>query len=309
MKHTLSITVMLVILFFAAQIAGLAIVDKYIDHQKTEITGKAVFSDLPYQLERPPVPEKTSYVYILIAVLIGTGLVLLLIRFKKVMLWKSWYFLGVAACLTIALAPFVGEIAALVISLAAAIFKVFKTNFYVHNITELLVYGGLAAIFVPIMNLFSVVMLMLLISIYDFIAVWGLKHMVTMAKFQSENKVFAGLMIPYPEEKGAVKLTKEEAQKLGKGNYKEVKGRNAVLGGGDIGFPLLFAGVVMKGLMLTNVQWIGFLKALVIPVFATISLLLLFFMAKKNRFYPAMPFLTLGCAAGYGALMVLEMLI
>ena len=32
-----------------------------------------------------------------------------------------------------------------------------------HNVTELFIYGGLAAIFVPLFNLFSVIILLLLI--------------------------------------------------------------------------------------------------------------------------------------------------
>ena len=68
--------------------------------------------------------------------------------------------------------------------------------------------------------------------------------------------------------------------------------KTAILGGGDIGFPLLFAGVVMKT--------VGFTKVLIIPVVVSISLFILLYFAEKNKFYPAMPFLSAGCFLGYG---------
>jgi len=69
-----------------------------------------------------------------------------------------------------------------------------------------------------------------------------------------------------------------------------VKARIAVLGGGDIGFPLIFAGVVLK-------EW-GLLPSLIIPIFALIALAGLFYFSKEKKFYPAMPFISAGCFVG-----------
>ena len=79
----------------------------------------------------------------------------------------------------------------------------------------------------------------------------------------------------------------------------------AIFGGGDIGFPLLFAGVVMKDLMLQNPELIGFLKTLVIPVFVSFALLFLLVKGKQDKFYPAMPYLTVGCVVGYIVVLLL----
>ena len=86
---------------------------------------------------------------------------------------------------------------------------------------------------------------------------------------------------------------------------KKVSVQTAVLGGGDIAFPLLFSGAVMQKLMITNPEWLGFLKTLAIPVFTTIALLVLLWISKKDKFYPAMPFLTAGCLVGYLVILVL----
>ncbi len=296
MKHTLKVTLILVLLFFLAQVIGLVITNAYIDKEATEETGETVFMKLPYNIERPPVEQKSSFIFIITAILIGTVLALLLIKFKKTFLWKVWFFIAVVLCLSIALSAFINPYIAFLLSLVLAGYKIFKPNVFIHNITEVFVYGGLAAIFVPIMNLFAVVALLILISIYDFIAVYKIKHMITLAKFQTKAKVFAGLFIPYGKEKGKV-LPK--GQKPEKGVKAREVVKIAILGGGDIGFPLLFAGVVMKGLMLENSLLIGFLKSLIIPLFVSVALFLLLVKGKKDKFYPAMPFLTIGCFVGY----------
>ncbi|MFH0979127.1 MAG: presenilin family intramembrane aspartyl protease [Candidatus Woesearchaeota archaeon] len=301
MKHTLKITLLLVGIFMAAQIVGLLVTNQYIDHQTSIATGNITFTQLPYNIERPPVEQSSSFVYIIIAVLLATIIMFLLIKFRTPWLWKVWFFLAVILCLTISIGAFVNKYVALAIAVILAVFKIFRPNIYIHNLSEVLIYGGLAAIFVPIMNVFASVMLLILISIYDVIAVWKSGHMIKLAKFQTESKVFAGLLIRYKAEKtGMPKIGKKIEQKQA-----AEEPRNAVLGGGDIGFPLLFAGVVMKGFMLQNGFGIAFLKALIIPLFAAIALLLLLLKAKKDRFYPAMPFISAGCFVGYAIVMLI----
>jgi presenilin-like A22 family membrane protease len=297
MKHTLKITLLLVLLFFIAQIIGLAITNAYIDYEATKEKGEVTFANLPYDIERPPVEERSSFIFIITAVIIGTLLLLLLIKFKKTLLWKIWFFLAVFLCLSIAFSAFINHLIALLLGIILAAYKIFKPNIIIHNVTEVFVYGGLAAIFVPIMNVFAIVILLILISIYDFIAVFKMKHMVTMAKFQTKSKVFAGLLLPY--ERGKKEIKGPKVKKIAK---------TAILGGGDIGFPLLFAGVVMKGLMLENTIAIGFLKALIIPIVVSIALLLLLIKSKKDKFYPAMPFLTVGCFIGYFILLLINLI-
>jgi len=296
MKHTLKITIILVLVFLIAQIVGLAVVNKYIDHKATEETGKVTFSKLPFNMERPPIEEKTSFIFILSAILIGTLIVLLLVRFRKKNLWKLWFLFAVIVCLAIAFSAFVAQQIALLLAIVLALYKVFKPNIWIHNLTEVFIYGGLAAIFVPIMNLFAVFALLILISIYDMIAVWKSKHMIKLAKFQTASKVFAGLFIPYGGKMNAPAPSKHTTK---------VKVKNAILGGGDIGFPLLFAGVVMKDLMLVNSVAAGFLKTLIIPLVVSVALLILFIKGEKNKFYPAMPFLTIGCFVGYLVVLLL----
>ncbi|MEM3126452.1 MAG: presenilin family intramembrane aspartyl protease [Candidatus Woesearchaeota archaeon] len=292
MKHTILITTILLLVFFTSQIAGLYIVSKYVDIEKTEQvreeTGElevVVYKELPYNIERPEVEEQNSWLYITIAVIISSVIALIIIKYAKINIWKLWYFAAVVLTLTISFAAMMPQFIAFILSFLSGIFKVYKPNILVHNITEIFIYGGIAAIFVPVMNLWSAIILLLVISVYDMYAVWKSKHMVTIAKFQSKTQTFAGIFIPYKriEPKKAVEL--KFAKKV------ELVPKNAVLGGGDIAFPLLFEGVVMKK--------VGFLVASLIPITTTIALGALLFLAKKDRFYPAMPFILIGCFVGH----------
>ena len=254
MKHNVKVVLILVLLFLGAQYIGI-----YINHEYFT-------KELPLGIQRPQIKQDTSFIPTTILIIFMTILILLLARFKLRRIWKAWFFFAVWFALVVSLSVFFSEKVAILVALFGAIFKVLETDIYIHNLTELFIYGGLVAIFAPLFSVFSVLILLFIISVYDMIAVWSTKHMIKLAKFQTSLKVFAGLLIPYGKKKAAI------------------------LGGGDIGFPLLFTVVIHQALGL---------KALVIPLFVGLALFLLLVKGKKNRYYPAMPYLTAGCIAGY----------
>src|SRR5690348_10513501 len=102
MKHTSSVTLTILGIFFIAQMIGLVIVNNYIDHQQLQEKGVISFKDLPLNVERPQIEEQTSFIYIVISVLIGTVLIFLLIRFRQQFLWKLWFFMAVFITLDVA---------------------------------------------------------------------------------------------------------------------------------------------------------------------------------------------------------------
>ena len=279
MKHDLSITLILVFLFLISHFVGLFIIKNYLPTEKS----------LPLGIQKPEFNEKTSYIPIFISIIIATGIALILIKFSAFRIWKLWYLLSIFITLLVAFGAFIPQIFAVIFAIVFALLKSFKSNFIIHNFTEIFIYGGLAAIFVPVLSLISIIILLILISIYDIIAVWKTKHMVSLAKFQFKSKLFAGLSIPYSPSGEKVKV---------KSKIKSEKSleRQAILGGGDIAFPLMFSGVMLKNF--------GFLPALVTSLTAGIALLALFLLAKKKKFYPAMPFITIGSLAGYFILLL-----
>ncbi len=290
MKHSLKITLVLLLLFLAAQLIGLFIVNRSI-------------GNLPFGFERPDYNPNTSYVPIIIAILLGTGLVLLLAKFKAVKVWKFWFFLSVLFTLTIAFSTLMNQWIALALALILSLWKTLKGNVIVNNLSELFIYAGLAAVFVPVINVLSAIILLIIISVYDAWAVWTSKHMVTLAEFQTESKVFAGLNIVYHTEesnKNPIKSTKNISVKDSKDFLKSTskiqpKTKIAIIGGGDVAFPLLFASVILKSTSSTG----GMLNAIIVSIVTTLALGGLLLFSKKDRYYPAMPFITAGCLFGY----------
>jgi presenilin-like A22 family membrane protease len=289
MKHSVKITLVLLVIFLLAQFVGIGVLYNYIDFEKSAVEGKTVFEELPIG-ERPPIEEATSFFWVILAVLIGTGILLLLIKFRVYFMWRIWFLLAVVLALMVSWSAFIKEIYALFLALFFGLWKIFRPNILVQNFTEIFIYGGLAAIFVPLFSLWSVIILLLLISIYDMYAVWKSKHMIKLAKSQAKAKIFAGLLIPY----------KFKLKGKSKGKKTAGKIKIAVLGGGDIGFPLIFTGVILKVF--------GLWQALLIPVFTGTALLLLLLKGKEKKFYPAMPFITAGCLVGLGVVLLIGLL-
>ncbi len=300
MKHPLRITLILVSLFFITQLFGLAVLNHYIVKKVSferinNSTVKVVnVSWNSNSLVGPPpkVNQNLSFLFIFISILVSTLLFFVLIKFRAKPLWGLWYALAVFSASAISLAAFMSEVWAVVLALLITALKVKSKNAYIHNLTEPFVYAGVAVILVPFFNMFSIFGLLILIAIYDYIAVNKSKHMVSLAKFQLSNGNFVGLAVPKSDNsKLKVEISKLNSNIKKEKESKKGDDRIAILGGGDLTFPLVFAGVMLK--------YFPIQKVLLIPLFATIALTLLFAYSKKNKFYPAMPFLTVSCALGY----------
>lgn len=322
MKHSVKVTIILIMIFLFSQIFGLFTLNTDLKVQINETTGKvdSISYSEPIIGERPQVESKIAFWYILIAVLIGTSILLVLIKFNQVALWKTWFFLAVFLSISVSLGVFISKTLAFIFALIIAAFKIFKPNFFMQNISEILIYTGIAVLFVPIFKGESGVLyifaLLFVISLYDMYSVWHSKHMIKMANFQTEAKLFAGLSVPYKidgQGKSEVKLQIPQASnfKLIKTSSDSQKERIAILGGGDIAFPLLFSGVVMQSLVLNQglSKSLAFFEVQIIVATSAIALTLLFLYGKKDRFYPAMPFISAGCFIGYAILMLIQYLI
>jgi presenilin-like A22 family membrane protease len=299
MKHSLNATIVILAIFLITQIFGLYLIGESLNINYDD-TGTIILEhDSTTIGERPDLQGYQSFIYLVVAVIIGTILILILMKYQQIKLWKLWFFIAVFLAMSISLGVILNPLLAMGIAIILAIVKITKRNVITHNLTEILMYSGIAVLLVPIFNLKWVIILLLTISVYDAYAVWKSKHMIKMAQFQAKSEVFAGLMIPYKRKK--LELEIPSTPKL-----KSKKNTNAILGGGDVAFSLIFSGVVMEWLVLNGVTLLNaFLQASIIGVITTISLLTLFMIAKKDKFYPAMPIITLGCLIGLGIILIL----
>jgi presenilin-like A22 family membrane protease len=294
-------------MFFITQLIGLAVINAY--NQPVQVFNETTQeyeeknATLPYGMEPPEVKEERDFWKMLptflISMAIAIALIFFLMTIKAALFLRIWFFIVVVLALGLSINAFFlmfgisasyVPFAIFIVSLPLAYFKVFKQNILVHNLTELIIYPGIAAVFVPILNIWTVSILLIIISIYDIYAVWHAGFMQKMAKFQiNKLKFFTGFFVPYIGKKERQELKK--AKKSEKNKNKKIKVNLAILGGGDVIFPIITAGVVLVSLQ-------SVLAALLVSVFATLSLLFLFLLSEKGKFYPAMPFISAGCFIG-----------
>ena len=303
MKHNRKITIIILLMFILAQFIGLFVINSYttqkiVDGKIVNATGKVMPYGMGFQENNSSTDLTSILISVLFSLIIAISLIFILIKIKAKAVMKTWFFVVSVLAIGISLTAFLPEIKyasiiSLLIAIPLAVFKIYKRNIVVHNLTELLIYPGIAAIFVPILNLTILIVLLILISAYDMWAVWKSKIMQKIAKYQIEElNVLGGLFIPYASKKVKEKInllktkfkSKEKLEKEFKKS--ELKVNLAILGGGDIAYSILSAGVVLE-------TW-GLIPALITVGGASIALVGLLVFGRKKTMYPAMPFITGG---------------
>jgi presenilin-like A22 family membrane protease len=187
MKHNTKITVILLSMFLITQLIGLFVINFYTQDGNS----------LPYGFNQQDLEAQNSYSFLasmLFSFIIAITLVLILTKIKSVIFMRTWFFIVVCLALGLTLNAILfnlkitnSSFIALVIGIILAYFKVFNRNIILHNATELLIYPGIAAVFVSVLNVFTLIILLILIAIYDVWAVWHSGIMQKMAKYQIEN--------------------------------------------------------------------------------------------------------------------------
>jgi len=302
MKHSLKIVVLLLSMFLTTQLIGLAVANVYFTHN----------DNIPFGMNPPTdVSPTTSLISIVFAIIFAVLLMLVLMKFRTELFLRLWFFFVICIAIGItvnalfmqtllsafsinlfAFSMKVSSLASLLIAVPLAFLKIFKRNTLLHNITELVIYPGIAVIFIPLLSVWTAVLLFVFISAYDMYAVWHAGFMQKMAKYQIKNlKVFSGFFIPYLGKKEMDMIN--SASKNNKLKGKKIKVNVAILGGGDVVFPIILAGVVLRSM--------GIISALFVTLGALLGLMYLFYTSKKGKFYPAMPFISAGCFLGLAA--------
>jgi len=195
-------------MFVITQFIGLAVLHTDPFHLEKEVNGtmqKVVNPALSW-IQPPEVKtQKESFnmlTSLILAFVVVISLLFLFTKFKIEFILKAWFFLVVCIALFITFYSF-GKFTsiphnwALIIPISLALplafIKIFKREFLVHNFTELLIYPGIATIFVPILNIYTIIILLVIISIYDMWAVWHSGIMQKMAKYQiNKLNIFSG---------------------------------------------------------------------------------------------------------------------
>lgn len=157
-----------------------------------------------------------------------------------------------------------------------------KPSIFIQDLLIILGVAGAGSLIGLALSPSMVVLLLILFSIYDFIAVYKTKHMIKMVKEMVESQAILALVVP-PDISGF------------KESIKEVRpgGKFLILGGGDMVFPLLFS---------VSLVPFGSIKALVVALFSLIGLFFSFFFfisQKRRQPIPALPPIALFSIIGY----------
>ncbi len=223
-------------------------------------------------------------------ILVGTGAVILILRFRRSLLGLLEVFiLFTASWITLDfLAPVsIGYVdAGLILAIILTAWRILRPDTLNYMLALIFSLSGVGALLGASLGVSPAMIFILLVSIYDFVSVFLTKHMVYMAKSLVAKPTIFTLSVP----SGA------SLRQPPRGRRSVRKVRVFNLGSGDIALPLVF--VVS---LLTN---FGPKYALFSLAGVTVVLLwLLNWRVKatmdKPSALPAMPFLTVGLVVGF----------
>jgi len=219
--------------------------------------------------------------------LIGTGLILIITVFLKLkkgrgIIFKSFFLLVTAWGGIIFLSLWLPGIVSLILIASLIFWWSKKPSVLSHNIAIILGMAGIGSVLGLRFEPLIVVALLIIFSIYDWVAVYKTKHMVKIAQSMIESRAILGLIIPKKPSDFWASLKKV---KPGKGFM--------ILGGGDVVFPLILCVSLIPE---------GVCKSLIVFVFSLLGLLFGFWLFSKQRTrkpIPALPPIALFSIIGY----------
>lgn len=167
------------------------------------------------------------------------------------------------------------------ILLAAAVLKIKKV--FLHNIGIILALAGIGAVLGLSLAPISAVLLLLILSFYDIVAVYKTGHMVRLAENMIKSRAIFGLVIPQKFQNWAKSLDQVRPG-----------GEFMILGSGDAVMPLILIASVIRSL--------GLAGGLIVFLFSLLGLFLtyyLFITQKTRRPMAALPPIAVASIVGY----------
>lgn len=195
---------------------------------------------------------------------------------------RAFFYFALFSGISITFSAFVSDSAATVISLLLVAVYIAAPYIWLHNAVLILTLPGIAALIGASFAPRAVVGLLLIMSVYDYIAVYKTKHMVKMAKVMIEKRAIFAMI--FPEHWHGFKAHINEAHP-GEGFM--------MLGTGDFVFPMILA---------TSALAVSQTAAWFIFGFSLAGLLLMhiiFISQKVRRPMPALPPLAAAAILGF----------
>jgi len=249
--------IVIILLYLSIQLMGLQI--------GFELIGKIEAEEIPPAVEEPENPLSSLLIFVYI--LIGTGILLLMLKFKLDFIIRIMSFLMLLIGMLLSLWILFGYLG-LFMAIILLILSILKSrNPAVMNIVLLFTTPGIGALFGSSLAFIPALILIIILSAYDLIAVFWTKHMITLAE-GAKGKIPLMFAIP-------------------------VGDRYLGLGTGDLAIPVIFSVSVLRDYSFMNAILTG-LGGLV-----GITLLFVYILNKKEVALPALPPICAGLIAGF----------
>jgi len=214
-------------------------------------------------------PESVeSSAQIFIYILIATAALLLFIKFKLDLIIKIFINLAIIGGLLLTLSYILGLIGILMAVTLFALRLWKRENILLMNVVLIFTIPGIGSWLGASLDVLPSLILLLILALYDIIAVFGTKHMVTLAE-NAKGKIPMMVAIP-------------------------VGDRHLGLGTGDLTIPLVFSVSLLREYGLAN--------SVITSLGGCIGLIALFLytIRKKDVVLPALPPITAGLLLGFG---------
>jgi len=150
-------------------------------------------------------PEATSnVVYWLIIILVFTAFILLVVKWNKKWLIQAFILVSIAwtlayvfyAVFSLFLPPFPNTALTLILSIAMTVILYKFPEWYVIDLVGVLIGAGAASIFGISLAIIPALLLLILLAVYDYIAVYRTKHMIALAEGVMELRLPILLVVP-----------------------------------------------------------------------------------------------------------------
>ena len=211
-------------------------------------------------------------------------LIIYLPKIKKIKtgIYKFFFVFAVIYGALVILPLFFGDVLALFIILILLYLWFKHPTVVIHDLLMVIGIAGIGSMFGLSFEPKIIILLLVILSVYDFIAVYKTKHMIKMAKSMLETGAIMALIIP-----------QKASDFLENSKNIKAKGKFVILGGGDVAFPLIFSVSMLSQ---------GIIDTFIVAFFSLLGLILsftLFVLQKKKQPIPALPPIALLSIIGY----------
>ncbi len=225
---------------------------------------KIISGEIAPIVEEPESPESSGQIFLYI--LIMTGVILILLKFKLGIMIRLFMFLAILMGMSITLWSFFPQLWFLLTIPLYLLFLWKRENALLVNVILILTIAGMGGYLGASLHFIPSLLLLLALSIYDIVAVFGTKHMVTLAK-GAQGKI---PMFSVP-----------------------IRKKFMGLGTGDLAIPAVFSVSVLQDFSMSH--------SLLTLLGGLLGLISLFFyiIQREKVVLPALPPITIGLVLGF----------